>query len=299
MTRSFGWDTKNDFSVGATASHATYRVPDNASSDPVARADFQLAQVPVGEDRVGPFLQWHGYTSDFQRIVDFETLSLQEDERLGHDLWLRVYPVLRSLGATRDLVGVYAAAAYGVALGDGIARASVESTVESAPGGVSDGSTNAGVGVVTPRIGVGRLVFGATVLDRWRNHLNAQSYLGGESLLRGYPSRFLVGKDMVTTNLEYRSPPLNLSAVQLGAAAFYDVGDAFYGFDHLEPKHSVGLGLRVVFPQIDRAVLRMDLGFPIERPIDSSTGQPIAPVGFFVAFHQALSLPAAGDGFGP
>jgi outer membrane translocation and assembly module TamA len=136
-------------------------------------------------------------------------------------------------------------------------------------------------------------------LNRWQNYLNVQSYLGGESLLRGYPSRLFVGKDMVTTNLEYRSPPLDLSAVQVGAAAFYDVGDAFNGFDHFEPKHGVGLGLRVVFPQVERAVLRADVGFPLDRPSDPSTGQPIAPVAFFVTFHQALTLPAVGAGLGP
>ena len=299
LTRSLGWENKDDFSAGAMVSHAVYRVPGDASPDPTARADFERAEVPVGEDRVGPFVQWHGYTSNFQRIVDFDTLALQEDDRLGHDLWLRVYPVLRSLGATRDLLGVYAAAAYSVALGDGLARASVESTVESTPAGVSDGEVTAALGVVTPRTGAGRLVFGATALNRWQNYLNAQSYLGGESLLRGYPSRFFVGKDMVTANLEYRSPPLDLSAVQVGAAVFYDVGDAFNGFDHLEPKHGVGLGLRVVFPQVERAVLRVDVGFPVERPNDPSTGQAIAPVAFFVTFHQALMLPVVGAGLGP
>lgn len=303
LTRSFGWETKNDFTLGASLSYASYQVPPDASLDPASVAAFEKAAVPVGENRAGPFLQWHGYSGDFLRLLDFDTLGLQEDARLGHDLWLRAYPVLRALGSTRDLFGFYAAAAYGVALGDGLARASVEATVEAGPDaslggglGIPDAALRGGLGIVTPRIGIGRLVFAATALSRWRNYLNAQSFLGGESLLRGYPSRYLAGKDMVAVNLEYRSRPVRLASMQFGAAAFYDVGDAFDGFDHLQPKHSVGVGLRAVFPQIERAVLRFDVGFPISAgPLPSD----VAPVSFFVAFNQAVSLPAVGAGRGP
>jgi hypothetical protein len=121
LTRSFGWETKNDFSVGGSISHAVYRAPADPSLDPVAIAEFQRAAVPVGENRVGPFVQWHGYTSNFVRILDFDTLGLQEDNRLGHELWIRVYPVLRALGSSRDLLGTYAAAAYTARMGDGLA----------------------------------------------------------------------------------------------------------------------------------------------------------------------------------
>jgi hypothetical protein len=296
LTRSFGWETKNDVSLGASMTHATYRVPAEASRDAGAIEDFERAAVPVGEDRVGPFAQWHGYSSDFQRVLDQDTLGLQEDNRLGHDLWVRAYPVLRGLGSTRDFLGVYAAAAYSVALGDGLARASLESTVEEEPDRIADASLVGALALVTPRLVAGRLFYSAMALNRWRNHLNALSFLGGDSLLRGYPSRYLVGKDLVATNLEYRSRPIEVVSVQLGAVAFYDVGDAFDGFDHVQPKHAVGVGLRAVFPQIERAALRFDVGFPISA---SPLPAGVAPVSFFFAFHQALSLPAPGQGLGP
>jgi Omp85 superfamily domain len=299
LTRSFGWTTKNDFSIGATISHAIYRVPSDASTDAAARSDFQRAAVPVGEDRVGPFAQWHTYSSAFQRVVDLDTLGLQEDNRLGHDVWLRAYPVLHALGSTRDLVGIYAAAAYTIPIHDGLARASIASTMEGEPDRISDASLEGGLAVVTPRIGTGRLIFETTALDRWRNYLNVLSYVGGDSLLRGYPSRFLAGKDMLAANLEFRSRSVQFGSIQFGAAAFFDAGAAFDSFDHIEPRRSLGLGLRMVLPQIERAVLRFDLGFPIDRPIDPATGQPIGPASFFVAFNQALSLPVVGARLAP
>jgi hypothetical protein len=294
VTRSLGWETKNDFSFGASLSRASYLVPDDASADATARAAFEAAQVPVGEDRVGPFVQWHGYKSDFQRVFDLDSLSLQEDNRLGHDLWLRVYPVLRAFGATRDFLGAYAAAAHSVPLGDGFVRATLASTIEGQTNLISDASWTAALAIVTPRFGVGRLVFDATVLNRWRNYLNVFSTIGGDSLLRGYPTRYFLGKDMLAMNLEYRSVPIDVKAVQLAAAAFYDVGDAFDGFDNLVPHHSVGIGLRVGFPQITRDVLRLDVGFPIPSHPPS-----VPAVGFFLAFRQAISLPAVGGGYGP
>ena len=296
ITRSFGWETKNDFSLGATVSHAKYGVPADPSLDPQSLAAFQRAVVPTGEDRVGPFLQWHGYTSNYLRTLDLDTLGLQEDHRLGHDLWLRVYPTLRAFGSTRDFVGTYAGAAYAVPLGDGLARASVESTVEATPHELSDASIKGELGIVTPRFVVGRLFFDVSALNRYRNYLNAQSFVGGDNQLRGYPSRYFNGKDYVTSNIEFRSRSIALGSVLVGGVAFYDVGDAFAGFDHLAPKQAVGGGLRVVFPQIERAVLRFDVGVPIVsgvRPPD------VPPVSFFVAFHQALTLPSPGSGLGP
>jgi hypothetical protein len=188
---------------------------------------------------------------------------------------------------------MYAAAAYGLPWRDGLARAAVDSTVELDGERVSDASVRGQLGVATPRLGFGRFVVAATALDRIRNYLNYQSFLGGESLLRGYPTRYMSGRDVVAANVEYRTPAFSLSSIQLGGAVFYDVGDAPQDLSSLDPKHSVGLGLRAVFPQIERAALRLDVGFPLStRPLPSD----VPPVEVFLAFKQAIGLPSVGDG---
>ncbi len=50
-------------------------------------------------------------------------------------------------------------------------------------------------------------------------------------------------------------------------------------------KQSVGLGLRVLFPEFDRIVLRADWGFPL------SPGYSSFPGAFFLSFGQAFALP--------
>jgi hypothetical protein len=147
--------------------------------------------------------------------------------------------------------------------------------------------------LVTPTIGsIGRIVLGATLLYRWRNYLNIQEYLGGGDRLRGYPTDFFLGKDFIAYNAEFRSRPIEILSCQLAAVGFFDAGDAFKGWSTLEPFQSVGVGLRALFPQLDRGVFRADLGFPIERPINSATGLPIAPFAFLLSFGQALNVPS-------
>lgn len=69
VTRSFGWARKNDLTVGADASLQAYRLPDASGHDPAAVQDFVARQVPLADTRVGPFVQWHAYTTDFVRIL--------------------------------------------------------------------------------------------------------------------------------------------------------------------------------------------------------------------------------------
>lgn len=143
---------------------------------------------------------------------------------------------------------------------------------------------------MTPRMGLGRFVYDVEVLNRYRNALNQESFLGGDSRLRGYPSSFLVGSDFVVSNLEFRTRPVELlHAVEVGADLFYDVGDAAFGFSKLHPKQGVGAGLRVLFPQLDCEVFRVDFGFPVGY---GATLPGVAPFTFFIAFQQAFTLPA-------
>jgi hypothetical protein len=291
VTRSFGWGTKNDITFGGELNHRAYRTGDLSRFDPVAVTDFINTAVPVSDTRVAPFLQYRGYTTNFIRVLDFESLGLQEDFRLGHDVWLKVYPVTRALGSSRNFFGTYAAAQYTVALGDGLVRGAIESDTEAEADRLSDAYVVGSVRVVTPRLGFGRFVYDAYVENRYRNFLNHTDFLGGNGRLRGYPSNFFVGKDVVASNLEYRSRPIEILSLQLGGAVFYDVGDAFSGFDHLRPKHGVGVGFRALFPQLDRFVFRGDLGFPLGRPLPSG----VSAVSFFFAFEQAFPVPGVGS----
>lgn len=288
--RSFGWAHKRDISVAFVARTQQIGLVDQAGFDPVAVAEFARRFLPRGEDRVYPYVQARFYSTAFSRVFDAEALGLQEDFRLGYDVQARFYPVRKALGSTRDFVGLYAGAQYTVALGDGFARAVAESLTERDEHRLTDASLAGAVRIMSPRTGIGRIVFDTTAQNRYENYLNRQSLLGGSGRLRGYPSNFLQGKDVVSSNVEVRSRSFSVLSVQLGGALFYDIGDAFDGFRNLRPKSATGFGGRILFPQFDRVVFRADIGFPI-----APQGLPpgVSPYSYYFAFEQAFAVPVA------
>jgi hypothetical protein len=294
LTRSFGWDYNHDFTLAAIVTREVNQTQ-FPGFDPKTAADFVAAYVPVSDTRVGPSLQYHTYAMRFVRVINFDTLALQEDYRLGHDVVLRVSPSFRALGSTRDVIGLYGAAQYTWAFRDGLARVSFASSLDPQLDGsahISDAAIEPTAHLATPTIaGLGRIVLDAGLLWRWRNYLNQTTILGGDDRLRGFPTNFFVGSDFVAYNVELRSRPLEILTSEIGAVAFYDVGHAFRGFDHFVAYQSLGVGLRVLFPWLDRTVFRADVGFPIERPIDPSTKAPIAPYSALISFGQAFATP--------
>jgi hypothetical protein len=290
VTRSFGWDVKHDISLGGFVDLREYRTTGaQAAYDPATIAQFAALNVPRSVDRVGPFLQYHGYRTRFIRVLDFQTLGLQEDYRLGHEVYLRVYPMPKAFGSSSDELGVYAALNYTVALRDGLLRGTVESITEAGSSAIADASIAAGGELVTPRTPIGRFVYDFEALNRYRNSLNQETFLGGDTRLRGYPSNAFVGSDVLVSNLEFRSRPVELlNTVEVGLDLFYDVGDAAFGFNNLHPYQGVGAGFRALFPQLDREVFRVDFGFPVGAGRELPG---VAPWTFFIAFQQAFTLP--------
>ena len=307
VTRSWGSAHKRDLTLGFGASRLQFRAL--AFDTPADQAAFVAAWMPRSDTVIAPYLEYHDYSSRFVDVLDFETLALTENYRRGHELLFRVTPASTALRSTRSFVRLFGAAAYTVPFGDGLVRAVVQGSAEistdqsppPAQGRYPDASIEAGLRVVTPRFKVGRLVFDTHVLDRANNYLNALTSLGGDSRLRGYPSAQFVGKDFFAANLEYRSRPFELLSVDFAGVLFFDTGDAFNGFDKILLKHSVGVGARVEFPQLERSVMRVDWGFPLTFPRGPgvvNAGLPTSPWpgDVTVSFGQAFGVPVIPTG---
>jgi hypothetical protein len=293
LRRSFGWETKHDFTFGVGIDQQIYRT-DFPGADPQTVFDFRTKKVPVSDTRVGPAFQYETYTKRYLRVVDFDTLALQEDYRLGHDIVLGVSPSFHALGSTLNILSLSASAQYTFAIRDGMYRFGAITLTEPTPDGVAQAYVEPFMHFVTPSIGkVGRLVVDAALQYRWRNYLNIKEYLGGDTRLRGYPTEFFAGNNFVAYNVEFRSRPVEILSCQLAAVGFFDSGDAFDGRSDFQLYQAIGVGLRALFPQLDRGVFRADFGFPLQRPIDSSTREPIPPFAFLLSFGQAVNVPTA------
>jgi hypothetical protein len=296
-TRSMGWTYKTDVSFGLSAAMRRIVLADLSAYDPRAARDF-VSNVPVAEDRVAPYAQLRTYENRFLAVTDLNTFALQEEYRLGYDAYVNLYAVPKAIGSARDVLGAYLAAQYTLPISDGLVRGSVESTTEreiNATGDrLSDASVSAALRIVTPKLGIGRLLLDASALNRYRNYLNGQSLLGGDDRLRGYLSNAYAGKDVLLYNVEFRSAPVRLLSLQLGGVVFYDAGDAMNGFDMLRAKQSAGFGARTLIPWLNRVVFRADIGFPLNRTQEACplAGVPcrIDPYNFAVSFEQAFGM---------
>ncbi len=303
-TRSFGWELKHDVTFGVEGSRRAAHPGDLSEYAPESVKRFVNTKIPRDDARLYPFVEVRAYTTDFLRTIDLETLSLQEDLRLGHDVSAKAYPVSESLGSSRTYLGLEGRAQMTVALGDGYVRGNVTSKTEHAEGSVPNGLVGTSLRVMTPRLGLGRIVFDTVAMNRYRNSLRDTSFLGGDSGLRGYPANAFSGANLVRMNLELRTRPAHVYTVQVGGVLFFDAGGAFDRFEAPDGScvasgregsqlvcrkinQAAGGGLRILFPQLDRAVFRIDLGVPLE-PYGRPGG--VAPFQLFVAFGQAFPV---------
>lgn len=290
VTRSFGSEIKHDITLAARADRDAYRADDFPVDTPIAPRDDRLQALPKSDTSIGPVVQYRTYSTKFFRVLDFETLGLQEDFRFGHDLTLRIYPVTTALNSTRNYLGVLASGTYSVRLGDGLVRLFAESITEAEVDRLADASIEVGGRMVSPRTGIGRLVLDSRFLHRYRNYLNHTSLLGGDTRPRGYPTQAFIGKDTVAASLEFRSRPVQVFTLQLAGVAFFDTGDAFDGLSDMKLKPSAGFGARLLIPLFDRTVMRADWGFPLAR---GWMTPGTFPGDIVVTLGQAFTVPAA------
>jgi hemolysin activation/secretion protein len=129
-------------------------------------------------------------------------------------------------------------------------------------------------------------VFDGGVVRRFRNFLNIRDSFGGENRPRGYPTRYLFGENVVAQTTEFRTKPLEILKTQWGLVFFHDAASAYDNVSELKMLHSVGAGIRALFPQFDRVTFRLDFGVPLNRPAD------VSPYSVIFTVDQAFSFPS-------
>lgn len=282
ISRSLGLAHKRDITLGGEVNVREYQGFDPRLFGPVLAADHRRLREPTSDTRAAPYGEIRVYETRYLRTHDLDTMGLAEDYRLGYDATFRTYPVLHALGSTRTFLGFDAIASYVVRLGDGFSRITGETMMEVQSDNIPMRTHAADVSLYSPRFFLGRVVVDGLLLTRPKNYLNLRSTTGGDSRLRGQPSGALLGENLIAVNTELRSRPLNILASQVGGVLFFDVADAEDGWPP-KPKSSAGFGLRLVLPQLDRNVIRFDVGFPIQKAPGANV------VGFYLALDQAFS----------
>jgi hypothetical protein len=241
------------------------------------------------QSRISPFVEVVSYFNQWQRTIDLETLGLQEDFRMGPVARVRLYPAHRDLGSSRSLLGIRSLASYAEPIGTGYGKLELSHDVELGSVGETHALMAASLRFASPRHVLGRVIVDATFQNLYRNYYRSFYSLDNRGRLRGYRADLggpeLYGTGLVAANVELRSRPLSVLSTLIGLVAFYDVGDAFYDLDEVELRHGFGGGIRFLIPQLDRDVLRIDVGFPADR------NDPLGEITVNASFRQAFSPP--------
>jgi hypothetical protein len=256
-TRSFGRELKVDVSAAVGGYSRQYK-PSLVTDEKAAWLNANY--LPRSENATYVSAYVRAFPSNFRVLHNIDTFELSEDFQLGWVAqggarWAFPLPF-----APSNFVELGASLRYRFYAADDLFTVTVAGAVRLRPGlDPANERVAAEVSNYSPQFWGGRLV-ARLLVDFKANDLdNRQLLLGGSSGLRGaFPDQF-TGRNMVLGNVEYRARPIELWTNWLGMVLFYDVGSAF----NVRPSltHTFGIGFRLLLPQLNREVLRVDFGF--------------------------------------
>lgn len=264
FTRSFGRALKVDVSGELGGYFKQYRPPPGTLSDSQA-AWLTTAYLPRSENVTSVSGYVRAFPADFKILRNIDAFELSEDFQIG---WLAQGGVRYAFPlpfAPSHFVEVGAALRYRFYKADDLFTVSLAGAMRVRPG-ESPANRRLAAEVInySPSFYGGRLVT-RVMVDFIANDLNnRQLLLGGSTGLRGAAADQFSGKNLVLANVEYRAAPLEVLTSWLGLVFFYDVGAAFDSM--MSPTHTTGFGLRIMLPQLNQDVLRIDFGIVIGQP---------------------------------
>ncbi len=269
--RSWGTRFKVVAGVGVGAYHRRYGAPASSGLDEERAAWLRDTLLPRSENAlyaVGTVRLWD---ARYEVMRDVDSYALSEDFQVGHSVALTARWAPPGVASEGSFAEVGLAARYRVRLGDALSTLSAAASVRRWLGGPDQGQWSnrrwaLEVEQVSPRVLGGRFV-ARGLLDVNRDYLSERVLLlGGGNGLRGALPEAYSGSRLALLNVEYRTRPLILYTVHLGGVLFYDAGSAFDEGPRVV--HTLGVGLRLLFPQFNTFPFRLDFGYVLndDRP---------------------------------
>jgi hypothetical protein len=290
VTRSYGQRVINRVNAGYGYSVIRPSFTGDFPDDPVAQAEFAREIFPPSERISDFFVGYSLFTPRYRTYRDLDTFDISEVSILGPNAGASFTRGARALGSDRDFVSLGASAGWRWALAGGLQTVAASWSGRIYAGGrLQDQLYSAGVYAASPVLSgwwrlVGSLGAGAYIDDTRNNFF----ILGGDTGMRGYVVGDLRGKAEVIGHLEARSMAMSVASFRLGVVGFADVGDAstpdpgtgsgperaLRSVLRLHPKSDVGWGVRLLIPQLNSYVLRLDWAFPLQSTRYTQAGWP-------------------------
>ncbi|MCI0567418.1 MAG: hypothetical protein L0Z52_04390 [Acidobacteria bacterium] len=233
--------------------------------------------VPPDQKFSGPVFALQALKTSYIKVINYNQFDREEDFNLGNDLNISAWLSLKDFEADSSQVIIGITDSVGVPIGGNTNFLYTGALTGRVGSGEAQNVILAQAMEtycrVTPRqTFYGRLGFDVGINLDEQNQL----LLGGDTGLRGYPTRQFDGDHRLLLTLEHRffSNIELFRLVRLGFAGFADVGDAWYGSsESLSDLHSdFGVGLRFgVVRSSVASIGRLDLAYSVDA---DQTGSP-------------------------
>jgi hypothetical protein len=275
ITRSFGQTVIQRVSLGYGFSGTRRDLfSDDFLAHPELRAGF-LTDVLPRTERVSAFsMSYELFLPDFVRYRDLGTYDFPEDVSMGPSAGASASYATPVLGSTREFWRFSGSVGWRVEIGQrGLLAVSAAAGTRLQEGESLDRNRGAELFFATPQfLRVLRLVTRFETQRLSNNRANARFSIGGDTGLRGYPIGVFQGEALVRGNVEMRSSGWAVGFIRMGGVAFWDFGHVAAYYDAIDLHHDVGVGWRVVIPQLQSTVIRVDWAVALQ---DVSTGNGV------------------------
>ncbi|MBT8493337.1 MAG: outer membrane protein assembly factor, partial [Deltaproteobacteria bacterium] len=220
--------------------------------------------LPISERSSLIFTRYQFLLQDFAIYRNVDTFDLPEDVRIGLDFTAELGAASSALWSERAFLQYLGQVGYLHAFSDWFVRGQLSMSGQRQSDQFTERRTTIELSGVSPAVlGLFRTVVRARGLTV-RNRISGDFLqIGGDSGLRGYPVGEYVGETAGVVNVELRMQPLTLDKLRYGGVLFYDVGHAAESFGGLSAKHDVGVGLRLLIPELGVNTLRIDWAYPL------------------------------------
>lgn len=264
--RQFGSTVKHRLGAGYAIESQRPSVPDDFVDDEVLRAAFARDVLPRTERTSLPFLSYGLFRPRYRTLRNVATYDLAEDVQLGLDLDASVGVGVVFLGSDNAFARGSLSASYAVPLAaDGALRVFASLAGRLDGGRFIDNVSTAELRLVSPSLaGWGRVVAEARGFTRWSETQNRFFTIGSDNGLRGFSIGEFVGQRKLALQVEGRSRPWQLAFFRVGGVVFYDAGGAAASLGTMRLHHDVGVGARLLIPQLSRELMRFDFAFPLD-----------------------------------
>jgi hypothetical protein len=261
VTHSWGKVWKVNLTTGVGGYTRSYQPPKETPLDPTVKKWFIDNWLPRSEDATYLYALLSLFKADYRVLRDIDEFALSEDFQIGPRLITGIKWAIPTF-APSDFAEVAGSFRYRVYSHDDLLAVYLGAFARfPAAGPPVNERFLAQVINYSPRIEGGRFVARLLADYRVRDLDHHQVLLGGGSGLSGAAPELLAGRNEYLANIEYRTRPFEIQTVYVGFVLFYDAGAAY----DTRPVfvHTVGLGLRILLPQLNRDVIRIDLGFVV------------------------------------